>query len=146
MARRRNCTLLMDEFYSHYFFQDGKPGAGPVSSAAFVEDVNADPVVVIDGLTKNYRYPGWRSGWVVAPKPIIQAITAAGSFLDGGHSRPIQRAAIEVLMPARADQETDAVRREFAAKQHLTISRLQEMGIEFPGKPEGTFYAWGSIA
>jgi N-succinyldiaminopimelate aminotransferase len=146
LARKRNCTLLMDEFYSHYFFSEGKPGAGPVSAAAYVEDVNADPVVIIDGLTKCFRYPGWRSGWVVAPKDIIQAITAAGSFLDGGPSRPIQRAAIEVLKPARADQETAAVRKVFAAKQHLTVSRLQEMGITFPGKPEGTFYAWGSIA
>jgi N-succinyldiaminopimelate aminotransferase len=146
MARKRHCTLLMDEFYSHYFFSDGKPGAGPISAAAYVEDVNADPIVIIDGLTKCFRYPGWRSGWVVAPKDIIQAITAAGSFLDGGPSRPIQRAAIEILKPARADQETAAVRKVFTAKQHLTISRLQEMGITFPGKPEGTFYAWGSIA
>ena len=30
---RRNCTLLMDEFYSHYFYRDGKPGPGPVSAA-----------------------------------------------------------------------------------------------------------------
>src|SRR5204863_6524971 len=54
--------------------------------------------------------------------------------------------AIEVLKPARADQETAAVRTVFAAKQHLTITRLQELGITFPGRPEGTFYAWGSIA
>jgi len=146
MARRRNCTILMDEFYSHYFFSDGKPGAGPVSAAAHVEDVNKDPVVIIDGLTKCYRYPGWRSGWVVAPKPIIQAITAAGSFLDGGPSRPIQRAAIEVLKPERADQETAAVRNVFSQKQQLTISRLQEMGVEFPSRAEGTFYAFGSVA
>jgi aspartate/methionine/tyrosine aminotransferase len=146
MARRRNCTLLMDEFYSHYFFRDGKAGPGPVSSAAFVEDVNADPVVIVDGLTKCFRYPGWRSGWVVAPKPIVQAITAAGSFLDGGPSRPVQRAAIEVLKPERADQETNAVRTIFAAKQQTTLTRLKELGIDFPGKPEGTFYAWGSVA
>jgi aspartate/methionine/tyrosine aminotransferase len=146
MARKRRCTLLMDEFYSHYVFQGGKPGAGPVSAAAYVEDVDADPVVIIDGLTKCYRYPGWRSGWVVAPKSIVQALTAAGSFLDGGPSRPIQRAAIEVLKPERADQETAAVRRVFAEKQHITVSRLSELGIEFPAPPQGTFYAWGSIA
>lgn len=146
MARRRNCTLLMDEFYSHYIFEGGRPGAGPVSAAAHVEDVDADPVVIIDGMTKCYRYPGWRSGWVVAPKSVIQALTAAGSFLDGGPSRPIQRAAVEVLKPERADQETDAVRRVFAAKQHLTVTRLREMGVEFPALPRGTFYVWGSIA
>jgi aspartate/methionine/tyrosine aminotransferase len=143
MARRRSCTLLMDEFYSHYVYaSDDK---GPVSSAAFVQDVDKDPVVIVDGLTKCFRYPGWRVGWVVAPKPVINALTAAGSFLDGGPSRPIQRAAIKVLEPSRADQETQAVQRNFAEKQRMTISMLREVGVEFPGKPEGTFYAFGSI-
>lgn len=146
MARRRRCTLLMDEFYSHYIFKDGKPGDGPVSTAAFVEDVNEDPVVIIDGLTKCYRYPGWRSGWIVAPKAVIQKITAAGSFLDGGPSRPMQRAAIEVLKPARADQETTALRTVFAQKQQITVSRLRDMGVEFPAIPESTFYVFGSVA
>lgn len=146
LARRRRCTLLMDEFYSHYVFRDGQPGAGPVSAAAFVEDVNDDPVVLIDGLTKCFRYPGWRVGWVVAPKAIIQAMTAAGSFLDGGPCRPIQRAAIAVLEPARADQETRAVRTVFAEKQRITVEKLEAMGITFPARPEGTFYAWGDVS
>ena len=84
-------------------------------------------------------------GWVLAPKHVIQTLTAAGSFLDGGSSRPMQRAAIEVLKPERADQETDAVRREFAIKQGVTVRRLQELGITFPGALRGTFYAWGCV-
>ena len=141
-ARRRCCTLLMDEFYSHYFY--GSP-AGPVSVAAKVEDVDEDRVVILDGLTKCFRYPGWRIGWILAPKEMIKTITAAGSFLDGGPPRPIQRAALQVLEPARADQETDALRRVFAAKQQITINRLSKLGIGFEHRPEGTFYAWGDI-
>lgn len=143
MARRRNCTLLMDEFYSHFVY--GPSFNGAVSIAPYVEDVNEDPVVIFDGLTKCFRYPGWRVGWVVAPRDVIRSLTAAGSFLDGGPCRPIQRAAIEVLQPQRADQETQAVRNEFAIKQRLTIDSLTALGIEFPGNPEGTFYAWGSV-
>ncbi len=146
MARKRNTTLLMDEFYSHYIFNNGKPGPGPVSTAAFLDDVNTDPVLIIDGLTKCYRYPGWRSGWVLGPKHIIQKLTAAGSFLDGGPSRPIQRAAIEVLKPERADAETNAVRAEFALKQKLTLDTLTRLGIEFPCQALSTFYVFGSIA
>ena len=105
MARRRSCSLLLDEFYSHYHYTaDGGPASGPVSASAHVEDVNADPVVIIDGLTKCFRYPGWRVGWVLGPAEVIRTLTAAGSFLDGGPGRPIQRAAIEVLKPQRADQ------------------------------------------
>ena len=143
MARTRNCTLLMDEFYSHYIYTPG--ATGPVSSAAFVEEVDRDPVVIFDGLTKCFRYPGWRVGWVVAPRAIIRELTAAGSFLDGGASRPIQRAAVDVLEPGRADQETNAVRTVFADKQRVALARLRDMGVEFPGNPQGTFYVFGSV-
>jgi N-succinyldiaminopimelate aminotransferase len=141
-ARRRSCTLFMDEFYSHYFY--GQP-AGPVSAAAMVENVDEDPVVILDGLTKCFRYPGWRVGWILAPREMIKTITAAGSFLDGGPPQPMQRAALKVLEPACADQETDALRRVFAVKQRITIERLSKLGIGFEHRPEGTFYAWGDI-
>jgi aspartate/methionine/tyrosine aminotransferase len=150
VARRRSCTLLMDEFYSHYHYTgSGEAASGPVSSASYVEDVNRDPVVIIDGLTKCFRYPGWRVGWVVAPQDVIQRLTAAGSFLDGGPCRPIQRAAIEVLKPERADQETTAMRNEFAVKRKITVERLSALGVKFPGilagRPSGTFYVYGDV-
>ncbi len=154
MGRRRGCTMLMDEFYSHFVYSNGAwPSGKGVSAAEFVEDVNTDPVVIIDGLTKCFRYPGWRSGWVVGPRAVIQAMTAAGSFLDGGSSRPVQRLAIQALEPVRADQETNAVRAVFAEKQRLTLGKLREAGVRFPviektpaGAPSGTFYVWGDIS
>lgn len=156
LSRSRGTVLLMDEFYSHYHYKGvGVPAEGPggVSAARFVGDVNEDPVVIIDGLTKCFRYPGWRVGWVVAPRSVIQTLTAAGSFVDGGTARPMQRAAIDVLKTDRADQETRAVRQVFARKQKITIDRLRELGITFPAieapgcasRAGGTFYAWGCI-
>lgn len=144
IARRTACTLLMDEFYSHY--TDRPFGDGPVSAAAFVEDIESDPVVIIDGLTKCFRYPGWRIGWVVGPQSVIRTITAAGSFLDGGPSRPVQRAAIKVLEPARADQETGATRAVFKQKRRLTVETLTSLGVRFPAEPCGTFYAFGDVS
>ena len=45
-ARRENCLLGSDEFYSHFIYEkDGSPANGPVSAAEFVEDVDRDPVV-----------------------------------------------------------------------------------------------------
>ncbi len=142
MARRQNCTLLMDEFYSHFMYN----GYGPVSIAPFVEDIEEDPILIVDGLTKCYRYPGWRVGWVLGPKKVIQCMSAAGSFLDGGMGRPIQRAALQVLEPANADQETEALRNVFGEKQRITIERLEAMGVMFPHRQEATFYTFGSVA
>jgi len=141
-----DCTLVMDEFYSHFIYDGDSPGAGPVSAAAYVEDVDNDPVLIIDGLTKSFRYPGWRLGWALGPPAMMEILGRAASAIDGGPSMPIQRAAIAVLEENRADQETVALRRVFSGKRNLMRERLKEMGIRIAGTSDSTFYIWASIA
>ena len=147
IARAKETTLVLDEFYSHFVYgAGGRPGAGPVSAAPYVEDVERDPVLLIDGLTKGFRYPGWRVGWAVGPSAMVETMARTASSIDGGPSRIAQRAALVALEPARADQETAAVRVEFARKRDLLVARLKAMGITFAREPESTFYGWGSLA
>jgi len=143
LSRKTNCALLMDEYYSHYIY-DGSDR--PVSSAEFIEDVNKDPLVIFDGLTKNFRYHGWRVGWALGPRERVQKITAAGSFIDGGAPRAMQKAAFDILEPKRADQETQAVRVNFQKKRDVMCRSLAEMGILFPRESEATFYAFGDVS
>ncbi len=146
VARKGDCTLILDEFYSHFIYRaDGTPGDGPVSAAAHVEDVERDPVVLIDGLTKSFRYPGWRVGWAVGPSSIIENINRAASAIDGGPGTAAQRMALEALEPAQADQETTAVRHVFTRKRNLMLERLKNMGIRCDHEPGGTFYVWADV-
>jgi len=108
--------------------------------------VDRDPIVIFDGLTKNWRYPGWRVTWTVGPKDVIDAVTSAGSFLDGGGSAPMQRAAAELLAPDYVQKETDAIHRAFSDKRTFLLERLRQVGVRFDCEPEGTFYAWGDLA
>jgi aspartate/methionine/tyrosine aminotransferase len=142
-ARELDCALLLDEFYSHYVWA----GADPiVSAAAYVQDVDRDPIVLIDGLTKNWRYPGWRVSWVVGPKRVIEAVASAGSFLDGGGSRPMQRAAIDLLTPEHTLAETTAIHSVFGHKRTKLLRGLEQLGVRFDLEPEGTFYCWGDLS
>jgi N-succinyldiaminopimelate aminotransferase len=145
VARALDCSLILDEFYSHYVWRPDLAAQGGISTAArFVEDVDRDPVVILDGLTKNWRYPGWRTTWTVAPKKIVEAITSAGSFLDGGGSRPLQRAAIPLLDPDATLAETKAIRNEFGKKRQKMLDGLRDVGFTVDLPPEGTFYVWAS--
>src|SRR5690606_26816403 len=141
-ARELDCALLLDEFYSHYLYGDGPPVA---SAAEFVEDVERDPVVLFDGLTKNWRYPGWRVTWTVGPRSVIEALASAGSFLDGGGSRPMQRAALPLLTPEHALAEAEAIRRAFRKKRDKLLDGLRALGVRVEREPEGTFYVWGNL-
>jgi N-succinyldiaminopimelate aminotransferase len=145
VARELDCTLILDEFYSHYVWTaDGEDP--PLESAArYVEDVERDPVVILDGLTKNWRYPGWRVAWTVAPRSVIESVASAGSFLDGGGSRPLQRIAVPLLEPESTVQEARAIARAFVRKRDRFVERLRKIGIGVEAVPEGTFYVWGRL-
>ncbi len=145
IARELDCTLLLDEFYSHYIYRS-RPGVVPIATAArYVEDVDRDPVLIFDGFTKNWRYPGWRMTWAIGPKNVIEALASAGSFLDGGGSRPLQRAAIPLLSDAHVLAETRAIQSAFRRKRDYLLSQLERIGVRVDRAPEGTFYIWGNV-
>ncbi|MCA8944435.1 MAG: pyridoxal phosphate-dependent aminotransferase [Planctomycetes bacterium] len=143
IGRRHDCTLVFDEFYSHYVYGTDRT---TVSAAEHVDDVDADPVVIIDGLTKNWRYPGLRVSWTIAPPEIVERVASAGSFLDGGCARPTQMAAIPMIDPEVADQEAAAIREAFTAKRSLMLERLRDLGVRVDCEPRGGFYCWGDVS
>ena len=81
ISRKKGITLVLDEFYDQYIYQDG---LDQVSAAEFVEDVNEDNIILIGGLTKGFRLPGWRVCWCIGPETLISALGQSGGFLDGG--------------------------------------------------------------
>lgn len=148
LARNYRCSLILDEFYSHYIYNGHEPGEPPkmVSAAAHVEDVDRDPVIIVDGLTKNWRYPGWRISWTVGPKDVVTAIASAGSFLDGGANNPFQSEVAALLEPDYVFRETAAIQAAFREKRDYMLDRLYRMGITVEVEPEGTFYVWANLA
>jgi aspartate/methionine/tyrosine aminotransferase len=147
LARDCQCSLILDEFYSHYIYNgDGAADAKMVSAAAFVEDVESDPIIIVDGLTKNWRYPGWRISWTLGPKAVIETIASAGSFLDGGANHPFQNVAATLLQPELARQETLAIQNHFGRKRDFVLGRLRQLGFAVDAEPRGAFYVWASLS
>lgn len=146
-CRELGCILILDEFYAHYLYDDAARNDGPALSAArYVEDVDRDPVLIIDGLTKNWRYPGWRLAWTVGPRSVIERLSSAASFLDGGPSHPVQAAAIPLLDPAVADAEARAIQAAFGAKRRVLLEKVRAMGLDLPTAPTGAFYGFVGLS
>ena len=142
VIRELECVTLFDEFYSHYIYNNDKPY---VSAAEYIDDVNEDPVIIFDGLTKNWRYPGFRISWTLGPKEVIEGITSAGSFLDGGASHAVQKAAAKIVTKEHADQEALAIQNHFKEKAKFMTEALNALGIETK-MPQGSFYCWGDLS
>jgi aspartate/methionine/tyrosine aminotransferase len=84
--------------------------------------------------------------WTVGPRAVIDAVASAGSFLDGGGTKPLQRAAIPLLTMDHVERETRATQAIFREKRDRMLSRLDRLGIRADRAPDGTFYVWGNLA
>ncbi|KAI1957241.1 hypothetical protein LOZ58_005861 [Ophidiomyces ophidiicola] len=138
---RGRATLILDEFYSGYNYTTNCDG-NTTSAAQNVIDVDQDDILLLDGLTKRFRLPGWRIAWIIGPKAFISALAAAGSYLDGGANVPFQEAAIPMLEPALVRAEMKAIQTHFRKKRDYVLDRLRCMGFQFKIIPEATFYIW----
>lgn len=138
---RDRATLIMDEFYGGYNYTTNCDGT-TVSAADNIEDVDEDDVLLIDGLTKRFRLPGWRIAWIVGPKEFISAIGSCGSYLDGGANVPFQEAAIPMLEPDNVLREMKALQTHFKSKRDYVLGRLTEIGFKITNVPDSTFYIW----
>lgn len=138
---REQCLLIMDEFYSRFNYTDGCDGSS-ISSAYNIENVDQDPILILDGLTKAFRLPGWRICWILGPKEYVSALASAGSYLDGGANVPFQKAAVSLLEPNFVIREMAALQEHFKMKRDYCIQRLEGMGFQFKVKPTSTFYLW----
>ena len=169
LARECQCSMIFDEFYSHYIYESVESlnrekvksasaksdstiqqfnNSTPtmVSAAEFVKTWTKTRLCIVDGLTKNWRYPGWRISWTLGPKAVIEAIASAGSFLDGGANHPFQNAALPLLDPKNAAAETLAIQKHFGKKRELLLARLKKMNIGVDATPAGAFYVWANLA
>lgn len=138
---RDRATLIMDEFYGGYNYTSDCDGT-TVSAAENIDDVDEDDVLIIDGLTKRFRLPGWRVAWILGPKEFIKAIGSCGSYLDGGTNVPFQEAALPMLEPDRVLNEMKALQRHFKSKRDYVLDRLAELGFKIKHIPDSTFYIW----
>ncbi|RMZ87097.1 hypothetical protein DV736_g5678, partial [Chaetothyriales sp. CBS 134916] len=140
---RDRATLIFDEFYAGYDYRRNCDGT-TISAASNVIDVNKDDVILIDGLTKRFRLPGWRVAWIVGPKEFIDALASCGSYLDGGTNVAFQEAAIGMLDPPKVHKEMKALQTHFKAKRDYVLKRLHDIGFRGGDQavPDSTFYIW----
>ena len=69
VCQRKGVWLLADECYSHFTYGDAKP----FSIASVPDSKNA--LIIVGSFSKTFAMTGWRLGYVLAPQPLIAAIT-----------------------------------------------------------------------
>jgi len=134
-----DATILSDEIYEQLTYGDAKP-----TCIATLRPELRERTITISGASKSYAMTGWRMGWTVAPKPLIDAM---GNIQSQETSCPSSVSQYALLAALDGPQECVAeMRKEFLARRDLVCERLRKIpGITFP-TPDGAFYAFFDIS
>ncbi len=93
-------------------------------------------------LSKSYNMPGWRVGFMVGNRELVNALARLKSYLDYGMFTPIQVAAIAALEGPQ-DCVTQ-IRDMYQMRRDVLCDGMQAVGWEVE-KPRGTMFVWARI-
>jgi len=139
MAQRRKFTVIYDDTYAHLTF-----GKGDSSALQILRDSVGERLVVVGTASKSYCMTGWRIGWVLGPRPLIDACVALASHSTQGPATFAQAAAVEALSGLQKFVQSLAGeyrrRRDFLHPVMAAIPKLTCV------EPEGGFYLFPNVA
>lgn len=135
-AKENNIIVLHDLAYADLVFDGYK-------APSFLQVPGAKDVgVEFFSLTKSYNMAGWRVGFCVGSKKIVEALIQIKSYLDYGMFQPIQIASVIAL---RGPQDcVEDIRGVYEMRRNVLINGLKQVGwIVEP--PKATMFVWARI-
>jgi aspartate aminotransferase len=137
LAAKRGIQLMTDECYCRFLY-DSEPFSIASMPGA------KEHVVVAGSLSKTYAMTGWRIGFALAPKPLIDAMMKLQSHTTSNPTSIAQKGAIEAL---RGPQESIGIMlAEYRRRRDFVVKRLRAIpGVKI-AEPRGAFYAYPNIS
>jgi alanine-synthesizing transaminase len=132
-CRRNELFIISDLAYSEIYFGDEPPPS--ILQVPGARDI----AIEFQSLSKTYSMPGWRMGYAVGSKRLIQALSHVKSYVDYGAFTPIQVAATAALNGPQDCVED--LRRMYRKRRDVLVSGLASVGWDVPSPPASMF-AW----
>ncbi len=136
-CRRHQLWLLADEVYERIYFN------GPVAPSILCQCTRDDAVIAVQSFSKSYCMTGWRLGWAVARRDLIERATPLNEFIISHAPTFIQKAGEVALQQGEAEL---AERAElFQARMLFCYQALSSVKAITVPKPDGAFYLFPRI-
>jgi aspartate/methionine/tyrosine aminotransferase len=139
-CRRYGIWLITDDPYERLIF--GPPsGVMGKSAPSFLPLAGDDErVISTNTFSKAWRMTGWRMGWMVLPRSLVDSMGVVVEYNTSCVPDFIQSGAIAALNDGEA--AIAELRAELAAAKDQVVGALRQMpGVEAP-EPEGAMYAF----
>ncbi len=136
LCEEKNIYMICDDIYHRLVF-DGKVAA-PACKYTH-KDVESSKIILVNGVAKLYGMTGFRVGWVVAPRKLVEIMTNVQSQTTTCVSPVMQAAAEGALTGMQSVVET--LRLSIQNNRDVLMQELHSFPDVHCIKPEGTFYA-----
>lgn len=128
-AREHNAWVLEDDYDSEYRFS-----GPPISS---LEGLDADGRVLYMGTFSKVLYPGIKLGYLVVPKPLVDAFRQAHYDLNRPGQMPLQAALAEFMEMGHFSSALRRARQSYGERRQCLLEALRPV-LAPPGR-EGPF-------
>ena len=130
-------AIMSDEIYSRLVY-DGKEHVSLLSYPSI-----RDRVILLDGWSKTYAMTGWRIGYSVWPKAVVEAVNRLAINDHSCVNAATQFAAMEALTGPQ--DSVDTMWRAFDERRKIITRELNQIDGFRCAEPAGAFYAMPNI-
>ncbi len=134
---KHDLVLMTDEPYRRVLYEG--EFHSPLSLPGMEERT-----LVIDGFSKTYSMTGWRLGFGIGPKDLVDAIELLEVNCNSCPTAFVQMAGIEALTGPQ--DEAGRMVAEFRARRDVIVGGLNDIPGVSCVMPLGAFYAWPNVS
>ncbi len=131
LATKYNALIISDEVYEHISYVTHTPIA--TRPGAW------ERTVTISSVGKTFSVTGWKIGWAIAPKELIDTLCMAHQWIPFVVAAPLQQASASMIKQAETNNYYDELLTMYQAKRDLLFAALEKTPLK-PLKPEGAYY------
>jgi aspartate aminotransferase len=136
MARQRQILVLSDEIYAGLQYE-GTPAS--IAALPGMQDLT----IILDGFSKLYAMTGWRLGYAVANRAVIEHFTKLMANSASCTASFVQMAGVAALRGSQAPSQQMVA--EFRRRRAIIVNGLNDIPGLCCATPPGAFYVFPNI-
>jgi aspartate aminotransferase len=140
-CEKKDLYLIMDDIYHRLIF-DGQKRLNAYDYAKKLDENSK--LIIINGVSKQYAMTGFRIGWAVANKKLIEAMSNIQGHQTSGPSVLLQKAAVAAINGIQSGVE--ALRATLENNRNVMLDMLNSFEGVKVTKPDGTFYCFADFS
>lgn len=139
-CEKKGLYLIMDDIYHRLVFN----GKKPINCWDYVKDKTENSrLIIINGVSKAYAMTGFRIGWAVANKKLVEVMRNIQAHQTSGPSVVLQKAAVGALNGVQSPVESLRMTLENNCK--IMMEQLDAFDGIRVTRPDGTFYCFADF-